>query len=87
MKAALMEQAGAWPTYGYRRLTVMLRRQGLEVNSKRVRRLMRELGIVGKAPGKRPRTTDSGHAYPRFPNPVEGLKATRPEQVCVADIT
>ena len=34
-----------------------------------------------------PRTTDSGHAYPRFPNLVEGLKATRPDQVWVADIT
>ncbi len=87
MKEALMEQAGAWPTYGYRRLTVMLRRQGLKVNEKRVRRLMHELGIVGKAPERKPRTTDSGHAYPRFPNLVEDLKATRPEQVWVADIT
>jgi transposase InsO family protein len=87
VKAALMEQAGAWPTYGYRRLTVMLCRQGLKVNAKRVRRLMHELGIVGKAPERKPRTTDSGHAYPRFPNLVEGLKATRPEQVWVADIT
>ena len=87
MKAALMEQAGAWPTYGYRRLTVMLCRQGLKVNEKRVRRLMHELGIVGKARVRKPRTTDSGHAYPRFPNLVEDLKATRPEQVWVADIT
>jgi transposase InsO family protein len=87
VKEALMEQAGAWPTYGYRRLTAMLRRQGLKVNEKRVRRLMHELEIVGKAPERKPRTTDSGHAYPRFPNLVEGLEATRPEQVWVADIT
>jgi putative transposase len=87
VKAALMEQAGAWPTYGYRRLTVMLRRQGLKVNAKRVRRLMHELGIVGKAAERKPRTTDSSHAYPRFPNLVEDLRATRPEQVWVADIT
>ena len=87
VKDALMEQAGAWPTYGYRRLTVMLRRQGLKVNGKRVRRLMHELGIAGEAPERELRTTDSGHAYPRFPNLVEGLKVTRPEQVWVADIT
>jgi transposase InsO family protein len=87
MKEALMEQAGAWPTYGYRRLTVMLRREGLKVNGKRVRRLMHELGIVGNAPERKPRTTDSGHAYPRFPNLVEDLKAARPEEVWVADIT
>ena len=87
VKDALMDQAGAWPTYGYRRLTVMLRRQGLKVNGKRVRRLMHELGIAGKAPERKPRTTDSGHTHPRFANLVEDLKVTHPEQVWVADIT
>jgi len=87
MKEALMEQAGAWPTYGYRRLTVMLRRQGLKVNEKRVRRLMHELGIAGEAPRRKPRTTNSDHAFPRYPNLVEGLEAERPEQIWVADIT
>jgi putative transposase len=87
VKDALRELAGAWPTYGYRRLTVMLRRQGLQVNAKRVRRLMHELGICGEAPKRKPRTTDSNHPYPRFPNLVEGLEAKRPDQVWVADIT
>jgi transposase InsO family protein len=87
VKEALRELAGAWPTYGYRRLTVMLRRGGLQVNAKRVRRLMHELGICGEAPKRTPRTTDSSHPYPRFPNLVEGLKAERPEQVWVADVT
>lgn len=87
VKDALRELAGAWPTYGYRRLTVMLRRVGLIVNTKRVRRLMHELGICGEAPRRTPRTTDSSHPYPRFPNLVEGLEAKRPEQVWVADIT
>ena len=87
IKDALRELAGAWPTYGYRRLTAMLRRAGLRVNAKRVRRLMHELDICGEAPKRRPRTTDSSHAYPRFPNLVEGLEAKRPDQVWVADIT
>jgi putative transposase len=87
IKDALRELAGAWPTYGYRRLTVMLQREGLHVNAKRVRRLMHELGICGEAPQRRPRTTDSSHPYPRFPNLVEGLEVTRPDQVWVADIT
>ena len=65
----------------------MLHRQGLKVNRKRVWRLMHELGIAGEAPKRQPRTTDSNHAYPRFPNLVEDLKVTRPEQVWVADIT
>ena len=87
VREALRELAGAWPTDGYRRLTVMLRRAGLKVNAKRVRRLMHELGICGAAPKRTPRTTDSSHPYPRCPNPVEGLEATRPDQVWVADIT
>jgi putative transposase len=84
---ALIEGAGQWPTYGYRRLTKQLQREGHAVNAKRVRRLMHELGIVGKAPERKPRTTDSGHAYPRYPNLVEDLKVTRPDEVWVADIT
>jgi transposase InsO family protein len=87
LRDALRELAGAWPTYGYRRLTAMLRRQGWTVNEKRVRRLMHELGICGAAPRRTPRTTDSGHPYPRFPNLVEGLVADHPDQVWVADIT
>jgi putative transposase len=87
VRDALRELAGQWPTYGYRRLTKMLRRQGQPVNAKRVRRLMHELGICGEAPRRRPRTTDSDHPFPRFPNLVEGLEVERPEQVWVADIT
>jgi putative transposase len=84
---ALIEVAGQWPTYGYRRLTKQLQREGHAVNTKRVRRLMHELEFVGKAPEKKPRTTDSDHAYPRYPNLVEDLKVTRPDEVWVADIT
>ena len=87
VKEALVKVAGEWPTYGYRRLTKQLQREGHVVNSKLVRRLMHELGIVGKAPERKPRTTDSGHAYPRYPNLVEDMEVTRPDEVWVADIT
>jgi transposase InsO family protein len=87
LRDALIEVAGRWPTYGYRRLTKQLQREGHAVNAKRARRLMRDLGIVGKAPERRPRTTDSGHAYPRYPNLVEGLEVMRPDEAWVADIT
>ncbi len=84
---ALVKVAGEWPTYGYRRLTKQLQREGHIVNSKLVRRLMHELGIAGKAPERKPRTTDRGHAYPRYQNLVERLEVTRPDEVWVADIT
>jgi putative transposase len=87
VRGALIELAGEWPTYGYRRLTAMLKRAGHAVNTKRVRRLMHELGIAGEAPRRVPRTTDSDHGYPRFANLVEGLEVGRPDEVWVADIT
>src|SRR5512135_1201193 len=65
----------------------MLRRQGHPVNTKRVRRLMHELGICGEAPVQRVRTTDSDHSFPRYPNLVADLEVVRPDQVWVADIT
>jgi transposase InsO family protein len=87
LRQALRQLAGEWPTYGYRRLTAMLRRGGHPVNGKRVRRLMAELGIQGRAPARRQRTTDSNHPFPRYPNLVQGLEVVRPDQVWVADIT
>jgi putative transposase len=87
LRTALVRLAGEWPTYGYRRLTAMLRREGHAANSKRVRRLMARLGIQGQRPVRRKRTTDSNHAFPRFPNLVETLKVLRPDHVWVGDIT
>lgn len=86
-KAALLDLAGEWPTYGYRRLTAMMRRLGWPVNAKRVRRWMDELGINGSPPKRTHCTTNSKHAFPRFPNLVQDLEITRPEHVWVADIT
>jgi putative transposase len=87
LKTALLDLAGEWPTYGYRRLTVMMRRLGWPVNSKRVRRWMHELGINATSPRRKPHTTDSKHGFPRFPNLVESLEIMRPEQVWVSDLT
>jgi putative transposase len=86
-KAVLLEVAGEWPTYGYRRLTWEMRRLGWPVNGKRVRRWMDELGINGAPPARTRRTTDSNHSFPRYPNLVSDLEITRPDQVWVADIT
>jgi putative transposase len=87
LKTALLDLAGEWPTYGYRRLTAMLKRLGWRVNAKRVRRWMDELNLAGAPPVRKTRTTDSGHAFPRYPNLVKDLKIRRPERVWVADIT
>jgi transposase InsO family protein len=70
IKAAIVKLAGQHPTYGYRRITALLKRQGHEVNHKRVARLMREMGLIGKRPVKRKRTTNSNHEFKRYPNLV-----------------
>ena len=87
VRDALIELAGQWPTYGYRRLTAMLKRQGRSVNTKQVRRLMHELGIAGEAPsashGRRTATTPTPGSRTWW----RAWRSTRPEQVWVADIT
>jgi len=86
LTGAILTLAGQHPTYGYRRLTAMLKRQGHRVNHKRGARLMRELGLMGKAPAKRKRTTNSQHDFQRHPNRVMNLEIEYPEQVWVGDI-
>ena len=87
LKSALLDLAAEWPTYGYRRLTAMMKRLGWRVNGKRVRRWMEELGLTGAPPTRTTRTTNSQHSFPRYPNLVQDLEIQRPEQVWVADIT
>jgi len=79
--------ATKYPCYGYRRITAQLRRRRLVVNSKRVRRIMREMGLLVKSKPKKRRTTNSEHDFPRYPNLVQDLAIVRPNQVWVADIT
>lgn len=83
----LHDLAAQYPTYGYRRLTALLRRQGWRVNHKRVQRLMAEMGLQRRVKRRQRRTTDSQHAFWRYPNLVTGLEVTYPDQVWVADIT
>jgi putative transposase len=87
LKSVLLELAGEWPTYGYRRLTAMMRRLDWPVNGKRVRRWMQELQLTGAPPKRRPRTTNSHHDFPRYANLIRDLEISRPDQVWVADIT
>jgi transposase InsO family protein len=87
LKTVLLDLAGQWPTYGYRRLTAMMRRLGWPVNGKRVRRWMEELQLTGAPPKRTTRTTNSKHAFPRYDNLVKDLEISMPDQAWVADIT
>ena len=87
LKEAIKETAAEWPTYGYRRITEQLRREGWVVNRKRVQRLMGLMGIQAQIRRRKRRTTNSVHGFPRYPNLVLELEVVRPEQVWVCDIT
>lgn len=51
----LRELAGSRVRYGYRRLTVMLKREGWEVNAKRIYRLYTEEGLIVRTQKRRER--------------------------------
>ena len=73
--------------YGYRRVGAALRHQGLVVNSKKLRRLMREHGLQPKRRRHYVVTTDSNHAGPIFPDLAKDVVPDRPNQLWVADLT
>jgi putative transposase len=73
------------PFYGYRRMTAYLRRRGYPVNPKRVRRLMRLMGL--EAVGPRPRTSVAAPDHTVYPYLLRGLAIIRPNQVWSTDIT
>ncbi len=73
------------PFLGSRRMVDELDRGGLRVNLKRVRRLMRLMGIRALYPRKRTSQPQPGHRV--FPYLLRELKIVRPNQVWASDIT
>ena len=74
-----------FPFYGSRKLTQQLKRQGLEVNRKRVVRLMRVMDMVAVAP--KPNTSRPAPEHAVFPYLLRNVKVHRVNQVWAADIT
>jgi putative transposase len=78
-------------SYGVRRIVRHLRHQGMLVNQKRIRRLMRQLGLKGKGEPKRKqfvKTTDSAHKNPIAPNELNReFTVNEPNKRWVTDIT
>ena len=73
--------------YGYRRVGAALRHQGVVVNGKKLRRLMREHDLQPKRRRRYVVTTDSDHAGPIFPDLAKDVVPERPNQLWVADLT
>jgi len=72
------------PTYGARRMQkYLLKRHGYKVNLKRIRRLMKKMGLRGISPPKK--TTISMEKG--YTNLIKNLFVNRPNRVWCADIT
>lgn len=75
----------AEPTWGYRMLTNRLRNDGFTINRKKVRRLMKVMGIYAIYP--KPNLSKRYHAQYIRPYLLRNLAITRPDQVWGIDIT
>ena len=81
----LDEQYTRTPYYGVRRMTAWLRRGGWGVNPKRVRRLLRQMGLEAIYP--KPRLSQPGAGHRIYPYLLRGVTMERVNQVWSADIT
>lgn len=79
------EQYTSTPYYGYRRMAVYLQNLGFQVNHKRVRRLMRKLGLEAIYP--KPNLSKPGKDHLTYPYLLKGVAVEYSDQVWATDIT
>ena len=75
----------AYPSFGSRQMTRWLRRQGYRINRKRVRRLMRLMGLEALYP--KPNLSRANAQHRVYPYLLRHLTVDRPNQVWSTDIT
>ena len=73
------------PFYGSRRMALWLEQQGEVVNRKRVRRLMRIMGLEAIYP--KPRLSQAGQGHRIYPHLLRGVEIERRDQAWSTDIT
>jgi putative transposase len=86
IKRIIDEVYTAHPEYGYRRMTKVLKRDyGIQINRKRTRRYMREMGIHGFCPG--PNLSKRLRGKYVYPYLLRDLTIDHPNKVWSVDIT
>lgn len=86
-KERIREICTDFSKYGYRRVTKQLQRDGKIINTKKVRRIMKEENLVVKKKRYKPITTQSNHSLQTYPNLAKNFIPTTVNQLWVADIT
>ncbi len=79
------EQYTRRPTFGVEKMRDWLRNQGHWVNEKRVRRLMRLMGLYAIYP--KPRLSKSNDEHKKYPYLLKGVTVDYPDQAWATDIT
>ncbi|WP_246832094.1 IS3 family transposase [Thioclava sp. F36-7] len=79
------EQFLETPFFGVRQMTWHLRNDGHLVNEKRIRRLMRLMGLMPIY--QKPNTSRPAKGHKTYPYLLRGLRVDRPNQVWCSDIT
>jgi putative transposase len=74
--------------WGYRTIKHQLKLQyGINVNYKKVLRIMHKFDLFRKQKRLFMKTTDSNHGFPVYPNLIKGMEVDGINQIYVADIT
>lgn len=85
LMSLLDEQYTRTPFYGVPRMTAWLKRQGYKVNRKRVRRLMRFMGLEAVYP--KPWLSKPANDHKKYPYLLRDVVIERPDHVWSTDIT
>lgn len=81
------EQYVKTPFYGINKMTEWLCQNGHSVNHKRIRRLMRQMGLEAVYPRRKRGLSIPDTQHNIYPYLLRGVEITRPDQVWSADIT
>lgn len=85
IKRLIDEVYTAHPSFGSRRITAWLRRDGWRINRKAIQRHMQEMGLAGIHPG--PNLSKRNLQHKVYPYLLRDLKIEHPNQVWGVDIT
>ena len=75
-----------YPFYGYRKITAVLKREGILINHKKVQRLMKEMNLSAIFP-KANKNKWQKSQYAQYPYLLKGLVINKSNQVWATDIT
>lgn len=85
LRSQIRDLVADYPTIGYRMVKQRLARDKTDAPERTVRRLLSDIPRPHRR--KRVMTTDSRHAYRRYPNLIREIEASCPDHIWVGDIT